>query len=147
MFVEGSQELSFFLQTLLYGICRNGSKNYNIRACDHMILGQLRKGARHTIYAPLFLCSMDTLTQISSKTAKPHTCGKGINLLAPPPHRQGSRTHGDLEVEQTWRKIPTYLSTSTLDRIRNYLRSWLGYFGSAKHMSIFVSGQRKRNWR
>ena len=53
---EGSQEQSFFLQTsdtLIYGICRDGSKNYNIRACEHMILGQLRMGARQTIYAPL----------------------------------------------------------------------------------------------
>ena len=53
MFVEGSQKQSFFLQTLIYGICRDGSKNYNIRACEHMILVQLRIGARHTIYAPL----------------------------------------------------------------------------------------------
>ena len=51
MFVEGSQAQSFFLQTsntLIYGICRDGSKNYNIRACEHMILGQLRMGTRHT---------------------------------------------------------------------------------------------------
>ena len=39
--------------TLIYAICRDGSKNYNIRACEHMILGRLRMGARHTIYAPL----------------------------------------------------------------------------------------------
>ena len=54
MFVEVNEEQSFFLETLnIYGICRDGSKNYNIRACEHMILGQLRMGARHTIYAPL----------------------------------------------------------------------------------------------
>ena len=54
MFVEGKSRTVFFpSDTLIYGICRDGSKNYNIRACEHMILGQLRMGARHTIYAPL----------------------------------------------------------------------------------------------
>ena len=51
MFVEGSQGQSFFLQTLLF--TPFVAKNYNIRACEHMILGQVRMGARHTIYAPL----------------------------------------------------------------------------------------------
>ena len=36
-------------------------KNYNIRACVHMILGQLWMGARHTIYAPLPLHLGDPL--------------------------------------------------------------------------------------
>ena len=54
MFVEGKSRTVFFpSDTLIYAICRDGSKNYNIRACEHMILGQLRMGARHTIYAPL----------------------------------------------------------------------------------------------
>ena len=54
MFVEGSQKQLFFpSDTLIYAICRDGSKNYNILACEHMILVQLRMGARHTIYAPL----------------------------------------------------------------------------------------------
>ena len=44
----------FFPQTLnIYGICRDGTKMFNIRACEHMILGQLRMGARSAIYAAL----------------------------------------------------------------------------------------------
>ena len=39
--------------TLIYGISRDGSKNYNIRTWEHMILGQLRMEARQTNYAPL----------------------------------------------------------------------------------------------
>ena len=35
------------------GIFRDGSKNFNIRTCVHMILGQLRKGARQAKNAPL----------------------------------------------------------------------------------------------
>ena len=35
------------------GISRDGSKNVNIRTCEHMILGQLRMGARQTKNAPL----------------------------------------------------------------------------------------------
>ena len=41
---KGSKEQSFFLKTLLcliYGISRDGSKEFNIRTCEHMILGQL----------------------------------------------------------------------------------------------------------
>ena len=54
MFVEGKSRTVFFLSdTLIYGISRDGSKNYNIRTCEHMILGQLRMGARQTNYAPL----------------------------------------------------------------------------------------------
>ena len=54
MFVEGKSRTVFFpSDTLIYGISRNGSKNYNIRTCEHMILGQLRMGARQTNYAPL----------------------------------------------------------------------------------------------
>ena len=32
---------------------RDGSKNFNIRTCEHMILGQLRMGARQAKNAPL----------------------------------------------------------------------------------------------
>ena len=54
MFVEGkSRTVCFPSDTLIYSIFRDGSKNYNIRACEHLILGQLRMGARATIYARL----------------------------------------------------------------------------------------------
>ena len=40
---KGSKKQSFFpSNTLIYGISREGSKNFNIRTCEHMILGQLR---------------------------------------------------------------------------------------------------------
>ena len=56
-FLKGSQEQSFFpSDTLIYGISRDGSKNFNIRTCEHMILGQLRMGARQTKNAPLIAC-------------------------------------------------------------------------------------------
>ena len=59
MFVEGKTRTVFFpSDTLIYGISRDGSKNYNIRTCEHMILGQLRMGARQTNYAPLLLTSI-----------------------------------------------------------------------------------------
>ena len=32
----------FHSDTLIYGISRDGSKNYNIRTCEHMTRGQLR---------------------------------------------------------------------------------------------------------
>ena len=50
---KGSQEQFFPSDTPIYGISRNGSKNFNIRTCEHMILGQLRMGARQTKNAPL----------------------------------------------------------------------------------------------
>ena len=54
MFVEGKSRTVFFpSDTLIYGICRDGTTNYNIRACEHLILGQLRMGAPSAIYAPL----------------------------------------------------------------------------------------------
>ena len=56
MFFKGSQEQSFFPSgTLIYGISRDGSKNLDIRTCEHMILGQLRMGARQTKNAPLYI--------------------------------------------------------------------------------------------
>ena len=39
--------------TLTYDISRDGSKNFNIRTCEHMIFGQLRMRARRTKNAPL----------------------------------------------------------------------------------------------
>ena len=46
---KGGQEQSFFPSyTLIYGISRDGSKNFNIRTCEDMILGQLRMRARQT---------------------------------------------------------------------------------------------------
>ena len=57
MFVEGKSKTVFFpSDTLIYGICRDGTKNNNIRACEHLILGQFRMGARSAIYAPLVEC-------------------------------------------------------------------------------------------
>ena len=54
MFVEGKSITVFFpSDTIIHGISRDSSKNYNIRTCEHMILGQLRMGARQTNYAPL----------------------------------------------------------------------------------------------
>ena len=54
MFAERKSRIVFFpSDTLIYGISRDGSKNYNTRTCEHMILGQLRMGARQTNYAPL----------------------------------------------------------------------------------------------
>ena len=48
-----SQEQSFFpSDTLIYSISRDGSKNVNIRTCEHMALGQLRLGARQTKMHP-----------------------------------------------------------------------------------------------
>ena len=38
---------------LVYGISRDGSKNFNIRTCEHMVLGRLRIGARQAKNAPL----------------------------------------------------------------------------------------------
>ena len=54
MFVEGKSKTVFFpSDTLIYGICRDGTKSNNIRACEHLILGQFRMGAPSAIYAPL----------------------------------------------------------------------------------------------
>ena len=54
MFVEGRSRTVFFpSDTLIYSISRYGSKNFNIRTCEHMILGQLKMGARQTKNATL----------------------------------------------------------------------------------------------
>ena len=56
MFVLGKSKTIFFpSNTLIYGISRDGSKNFNIRTCEHMILCQLRMGARQAKNAPLIL--------------------------------------------------------------------------------------------
>ena len=62
MFVEGKSKTVFFpSDTLIYGICRDGTKNNNIRACEHLILGQFRMGARSAIYAPLQWCKCNSI--------------------------------------------------------------------------------------
>ena len=51
---KGSQEQSFFpSNTPIYSISRDGPKKLNIRTCEHMVLGQLRMGARQAKNAPL----------------------------------------------------------------------------------------------
>ena len=72
MFVEGKSKTVFFpSDTLIYGICRDGTKNNNIRACEHLILGQFRMGARSAIYAPLLITNCD-LYLILQAPAIPH---------------------------------------------------------------------------
>ena len=47
MFVSGNERTVFFpSDTLIYGISRGCCRNFNIRTCEHMILGQLIMGAR-----------------------------------------------------------------------------------------------------
>ena len=76
MFVEGKSRTVFFpSDTLIYGISRDGSKNYNIRTCEHMILGQLRMGARQTNYAPLHSVYIG---QYDSPVSKNFWCFFGI---------------------------------------------------------------------
>ena len=48
---------------LIYDISRDGSKNFNIGTCEHMILGQLRIGARQAKNAPLTMTTMTTETE------------------------------------------------------------------------------------
>ena len=43
----------FSSDTLIYGISRDGSKNFSVHTCEHMILGQLTMGARQKKNAPL----------------------------------------------------------------------------------------------
>ena len=55
MFVKGKSRTVFFpSETLILSISRDGSKNFNIRTCEHMILGQLRMRARQIKNAPLY---------------------------------------------------------------------------------------------
>ena len=54
MFVEGKSRTVFLpSDTLIYGISCDGSKHFNIRTCEFMILGQLSMGARQAKNAPL----------------------------------------------------------------------------------------------
>ena len=64
MFVEGKSRTVFFpSDTLIYGISRDGSQNFNIHTCEHMILGQLRMGSRQAKNAPL-VCISSKLVKI-----------------------------------------------------------------------------------
>ena len=73
MFVEEKSTTVFFSSdTLIYGISRDGSKNFNIRTCEHMILGQLRMGALQTKNAPLWFVQPNFSKQ-SSKLRFFHT--------------------------------------------------------------------------
>ena len=54
MFVYGKSRTVFFpSDTLIYSISQDGSKNFNILICEHMIPGQLSMGARQTKNAHL----------------------------------------------------------------------------------------------
>ena len=56
MFDLGKSKTIFFpSNTLIYGISRDGSKNFNLCTCEHMILGQLTMGARQAKNAPLII--------------------------------------------------------------------------------------------
>ena len=59
--------------TLIYGISRDGSKKFNLRTCDYMILGQLRIGARQAKNAPLD--SLPTWGEGNTSS----TCQEGCN--------------------------------------------------------------------
>ena len=68
MYKGESRTIFFPSDTLIYGISRDGSKKFNIHTCEHMILGQLRKWARQTKNAPLFVKIVifdKVMTQIS----------------------------------------------------------------------------------
>ena len=54
-------------------ISRDGSKNFNIRTCEHIILGRLRMGARQAKNAPLF----DTLPNVQCSV----NCGFGAKNI------------------------------------------------------------------
>ena len=56
MFVKAKSRTVFFpSDTLIYDISCDGSKNFNIRTCEHMLLGQLSMGAHQMKNAPLTL--------------------------------------------------------------------------------------------
>ena len=94
MFVEGKSRTVFFpSDTLIYGISRDGSKNYNIRTCEHMILGQLRMGARQTKNAPLEQNKQNTSLRSLGKdeyvAVKPSFTNHDCWLLAPSSSESG----------------------------------------------------------
>ena len=51
--VENMEMFSCQVKSDSQTLSRDGSKNFNIRTCEHMILGQLTMGARQTKNAPL----------------------------------------------------------------------------------------------
>ena len=60
--LRNAQEQCFCSQKLdLRHFSRECRENLNIRTCEHMILGQLRMGARQTNYAPLHSTSVKCL--------------------------------------------------------------------------------------
>ena len=63
--------------TLIYGISRDGSKNFNIRTSEYMILGKLRMGARQAKNAPL--CTV-MYNVFSSQSTWPQTYLKSHRL-------------------------------------------------------------------
>ena len=52
------------------GISRDGSKNFNIHTCEHMILCQLRIGARQAKNAPLGMPPQPFILRKCSKTVR-----------------------------------------------------------------------------
>ena len=58
LLIGKSKTIFFPSKTLIYGISHDGSKNFNLRTWEHMILGQLRIGARSITYAALIWFSM-----------------------------------------------------------------------------------------
>ena len=62
--------------TLIYGISSDGSKNFNIRTCEHMILGQLRIWARTTTYAALLGSWWDPCCGVLRRRRRGHPLGE-----------------------------------------------------------------------
>ena len=60
--------------TLIYGISRDGSKIFNIRTCEHMILGQLRMRAGQTKNAPMTSASKVKVNKEKEQERGPHFC-------------------------------------------------------------------------
>ena len=55
----------------MYGISRDGSKNFNIRTCEHKILGQLRMGAPQAKNAPLTSSALFSVHRAVSSVLPP----------------------------------------------------------------------------
>ena len=62
--------------TLIYGTCRDDSKNYNIRTWEHKTRGQFRLWARATINVALMLSSVtiNQVTKIVMNSGSPLGC-------------------------------------------------------------------------
>ena len=79
MFVKRKSRTIFFpSDTLIFRISRDGSKNFNIRTCEHMILGQLTMGAHQTKMHPCLWAAPDVLQNFSFKS---FICGGGENWV------------------------------------------------------------------